>query len=172
MLDGHLWNSHDTFPQSLEVIRRSQGGFPVVYSLRKDVEDSLLRRLVNGIRHKWTSILPGGCTRANRKAIRAFISELKVSSKVVQQIAEMFLDKPAAKETLHLLRGLLVHHILPTTLKSGGMYNTAFTLQEIQLQYHIMRKERAVRGRDGDIQMLPFCSPASPPITIVSNLHN
>jgi hypothetical protein len=138
MVDGHLWNLHDTFPQSLEVIRRYQGGFPVVYFLRKDVEDSLLGRLVDDIYHNRTSILPGGCTKADRKAIREFISEPKVSSKVVQQIAEMFPDKPAAKQTLRLLRGLLVHRILLMTLKKrwNVQYGLHPTRDPIAVPYH------------------------------------
>jgi hypothetical protein len=116
-IDGHLWNLQRGYPQSLEVIRRRQGGFPVAFFLRKDVEDELIARLVDDIYRGRTSILPPDCTRADRTVIKHFISEPKVSSHVVKSIRELYPDKPAVKQAIHLLRGLFVHRILLMALK-------------------------------------------------------
>ena len=124
MVNAHLFHLQESFPASLEIVYRSpsashtvsHSGFPIVYFLRKDVEDALLGRIVKDIYQGRTSILPA-CKTAGRLAVRAFISEGKVSPGVVQQITEIFPDNPAAKQTLYLLRGLLVHRILLMTLK-------------------------------------------------------
>jgi hypothetical protein len=115
-VDGHLFNLQKVFPQSVEVIRRPQGGFPVVFFLRKDVEDTLIARLVDDIFRGRTTLLPE-CNKPDRLVIKQFISEPKVSPEVAQRISEIFPDKPAARQTIHLLRGLLVHRILLMALK-------------------------------------------------------
>lgn len=58
LVDDHLWGLRNQFPRSIEVVRRPQGGFPMVYFLRKDVEDALLELLVKDICYDQTSILP------------------------------------------------------------------------------------------------------------------
>jgi hypothetical protein len=52
----HLWNLQNDFPNSIEVMKREQGGFPVIYFLRPDVEDELISRLVEDIIRDKTSI--------------------------------------------------------------------------------------------------------------------
>jgi hypothetical protein len=117
MVHSHLWNLQKDFPQSLEVSPRQKGGLPFIFFLRKDAEDALLARLVEDIYRGRTSILPKHRPQADREAIKAFISEGKVLPKHAQRIRRMFPDKPAAKQALLLLRGLLVHRILLMTLK-------------------------------------------------------
>lgn len=117
MVELHLFDLQEKFPQSIEVIRRSQGGFPVVFFLRKDVEDALLERLATDIYRNRTLLLPRDCTKSDRLAVKEFISQPKVSLKVVEHVTQMFPDKPSVKQTIHLLRGLLVHRILLMTLK-------------------------------------------------------
>ena len=113
---GHLFSLQKRYRQSIEVIGRPQGGFPVIFFLRRDVEDALIAKLVDDVFRGRTNLLPE-CSLSNRLAIKHFISQPKVDPKVAQQISEIFPDKPAAKQTIYLLRGLFVHRILLMTLK-------------------------------------------------------
>ena len=118
LVEGHLWNLQSDFPHSLGVVRRPGGGLPFIFLLRQDVEDALIVRLVNDICSGQTSIIPtGDCTKHDRIAIKQFISNAKVQQGITERIGQMFPDKPAVKQTLYLLRGLLVHRILLLTLK-------------------------------------------------------
>lgn len=118
LVEGHLWNLRQKFPQSIEAIQRPQGGFPVIFFLRRDVEISLIERLVRDIVFSQTSILSNTqCTQSDRTAIKQFISLDTVPVSVVGRINAKFADKPAVKQKLYLVRGLLVHRILLLTLK-------------------------------------------------------
>lgn len=118
LVGGHLWNLQTEFPQSIEVVRKDGGGFPVVFFLRTDVEDALIVRLVNDICNGQISVIPTReCTKSDRLAIKQFISGAKVRQGIAERISRMFPDKLAAKQSLYLLRGLLVHRILLLTLK-------------------------------------------------------
>lgn len=86
MVESHLWNLQKGFPQSIEVIRREQGRFPVVFFLSKDAEDELISRLIDEIYRGRTSLFPEDIKKVDRLAIKRYISEPKVSSDVVQQI--------------------------------------------------------------------------------------
>ena len=118
LVEGHLWNLQSDFRHSIEIVERPQGGFPVVFFLRKDVEDALITRLVNDICSGRTSILmTRECTKSERLAILHFIRDAKVSQRMLEKISQMFPDRPAMKQNIYLLRGLLVHRILILTLK-------------------------------------------------------
>ena len=118
LVDGHLWNLQHDFPRSIEVVRRPGAGFPFVFFLRKDVEDALIVRLVEDICGGWTSIMPiEDYPKSDRLVIKRFISEAKVPLAITERIRQLFPDKPAAKQNMYLLRGLLVHRILLLTLK-------------------------------------------------------
>ena len=118
LVESHLWNLHRDFPESIEIVERPQGGFPVVFLLRRDVEEALKARLVNDICSGRTAIVPSrDCTRSDCSAIKQYISDDKVHPRVAERIRQLFPDKPAAKRNIYLLRGLLVHRILLLTLK-------------------------------------------------------
>ena len=118
LVEGHLWNLQYKFSQSIEVVLRPQGGFPIVYFLRKDIEDALLARLVDDIYCGRTSILPTrDCSRSDSIMIKQYISEAIVQQNITNRIHEMYIDNQAARYNIHLLRGLLVHRILLLTLK-------------------------------------------------------
>ncbi|KAH8810980.1 hypothetical protein F5884DRAFT_897492 [Xylogone sp. PMI_703] len=118
LVEGHLWNLQCEFYQSIEVVPRYQGGFPIVYFLRKDVEDALLTRLVDDICYGRTAILPTrDCLRSDSLMIKKYISEAKVQQSITDRIHEMYADNKVARCNIHLLRGLLVHRILLLTLK-------------------------------------------------------
>lgn len=116
-VNGHLWNLQKAFPQSLEVVRRFEGAFPVAFFLRQDVEKELISRLVDDIFRLRTNIIPADCPKPDRQAIKQFISEPKVSSQVLEKVKQLYPEKPAIRQAIYLLRGLFVHRILLMVLK-------------------------------------------------------
>lgn len=118
LAEGHLWNLQNDFPQSIDVVRRSGGGYPIIFLLRRDVEEALITRLVNDICSERMSILPTrDCTRSDLRVIKQFISDANASRTTTERISQIFPDKPFMVKRIYLLRGLLVHRILLLTLK-------------------------------------------------------
>ncbi|OGM48391.1 hypothetical protein ABOM_003402 [Aspergillus bombycis] len=114
----HLPDLGREFPQSIDVIERTSTGFPVAYFLRKDVEEALVRRIIEDITYGQMSILPiWESTDGERDAVRRFISQETVDSSVSNRVATLFPDTPQAHKNLYLLRGLLAHGILLLCLK-------------------------------------------------------
>ncbi|KAK2766241.1 hypothetical protein FQN54_007757 [Arachnomyces sp. PD_36] len=117
-VEGHLWNLHLDFPFSIEVVQRPQGGFPMVFFLRRDVEQELVNRLVTDILDSQIPVLPTKeCSVAELDTIRQFISVENLTPQCQEDSGNLFRDKPTARQALHLLRGLLVHRILLLSLK-------------------------------------------------------
>ena len=118
LVRGHLHNLQNDFPQSIEVVKRSPGGFPFVHFLRKDAEDALIARLVEDVASGRSSILPTRqCSSHERHAVRHFITETKVKNSVQERVQRLFPEHPALRKVVHLLRGLFVHRILLMALK-------------------------------------------------------
>ncbi|KAH8687808.1 hypothetical protein BGZ60DRAFT_363637 [Tricladium varicosporioides] len=117
MVDSHLWTLEKRFPRSIEVVRRAQGGFPVIYFLRSDVEGALVALLAEDIYQGHGSLLPEDCCRADRKVIKCFISEPKITADIALKINQLYLDRPITRQIIMLLRGLLVNRILVMTLR-------------------------------------------------------
>ncbi|KAL9125857.1 MAG: hypothetical protein Q9217_005002 [Psora testacea] len=160
-VEGHLWNLQQDFPHSIEVIRRFQGGFPVIFFLRKDVEDVLIARLVNEIVRGQTSIIPTReCRHSDRLAIKQFISEAVVRPAVIERIDGLFVEKPAAKQNIYLVRGLLVYRILLLTLKKrwNVQYGLHPTRDPIAVPFHAkgVPSEQAEWGHP-DVAILFTC---------------
>ncbi|KAI9771414.1 MAG: hypothetical protein M1839_002804 [Geoglossum umbratile] len=161
LVEGHLWSLQHDFPQSIEVVRRPQGGFPVVFFLRRDVEDALIARLVNDVCGGRTSIVPTrDCTKADRHAIGKFISDAKVQLQVTERIRQILPDNPAVKQNIYLLRGLLVHRILLMTLKKrwNVQYGLHPTRDPIAVPFHAkgVPSEQAEWGHP-DVAILFTC---------------
>lgn len=117
-VQGHLWNLNLDFPYSIEVVHRPQGGFPMVFFLRRDVEQELANRLVNDILDSQIPVLPiKECSAEELEIIRQFISVENLPPLSIEDAVNLFPDKPDARQALHLLRGLLVHRILLLSLK-------------------------------------------------------
>ncbi|KAH7319411.1 hypothetical protein BKA65DRAFT_101684 [Rhexocercosporidium sp. MPI-PUGE-AT-0058] len=137
-VDGHLHSLQKSYPHSIEVVRREQGGFPVMFFLRKDVEDGLVSRLVDDIYRGRTSIFPADCSQRNRQIIRDYISQPKVKKQTWERVDKMFRDKPTLRQSMHLLRGLFVHRILLMTLKKrwNVQYGLHPTRDPIAVPYH------------------------------------
>ena len=139
LVEGHFGNLQRDFPGSIEVVRKPQGGFPMIYFLRKDVEDALIALLVKNISRGQTSIVPTKeCSQSDRLAIKQFISEANVRPAVTERIRQLFPDKPSAQQNIYLLRGLLVHRILLLTLKKrwNVQYGLHPTRDPIAVPFH------------------------------------
>lgn len=118
LVESHLDGLASRFPHSIEVFRRPQGGFPLIFFLRKDVEDVLLDLLVADIVDDRTSFLPTKeMSPHDRSAVQEFITAPVVKDSTVAQVHTLFAENLSAKNTTYLLRGLLVHRILLLALK-------------------------------------------------------
>ena len=114
----HLRDLAQKFPQSIDVKDRAVTEFPVVYFLRSDVENTLIQKIVDDICAGRTSILPTrDCTKEQRQAIRAFISQDMVERHVIDVVSQLFPGVPNTRKMVYLLRGFLVHGILLLCLK-------------------------------------------------------
>ncbi|KAG9230020.1 hypothetical protein BJ875DRAFT_521350 [Amylocarpus encephaloides] len=134
----HLWNLQKAYPRSIEVVPRDGGGFPLVYFLRKDVEEELIRRLVDDVYRGRGSLLPDVCNKSDRLAVKHFISLAKPSMQAQERIRQLFPDKPAIKKVIFQLRGLLVHRILLMCLKKrwSVQYGLHPTRDPIAVPFH------------------------------------
>ncbi|KAL9104009.1 MAG: hypothetical protein Q9163_000987 [Psora crenata] len=160
-VQSHVWNLQNDFPQSIEVIQRSHGGFPIIFFLRKDAEDALITRIVKDIVQGQTTIIATReHTQSNRFAIKQFISEAVVRPEIAQNIDRMFAEKPAMKQKIYLLRGLLVHRILLLTLKKrwNVQYGLHPTRDPIAVPFHAkgVPSEQAEWGHP-DVAILFTC---------------
>ncbi|KAI9833796.1 MAG: hypothetical protein M1819_003531 [Sarea resinae] len=118
LVEGHLINLQHEYPRSIEVVRRTGGGFPFIYFLRGDAEDALVGRLVTDICSGRASIIPTrDFAKSDCLVIKKFISDAKVGQEIIRRVSQLFFDKAAATQVLYLLRGLLVHRILLLSLK-------------------------------------------------------
>lgn len=120
LVDSHLYDLSHVFPHSISVIRRKGGGFPFVFFLRQDVEDELVSRLTADICHGAGGILPmteQAMATKDRVAVKDFISSARPRSSSISHIRTFSPDKPSLRQTIYLLRGLLVNRILMMTLK-------------------------------------------------------
>lgn len=82
------------FPQSIEVVGRVVGGYPLIYFLRTDAEISLISQIVQAICKGQTSILLcAEMSASSQKDIESFISSPKVAPEIVNRVLEMFRKK-------------------------------------------------------------------------------
>ncbi|KAH7327815.1 hypothetical protein B0I35DRAFT_465989 [Stachybotrys elegans] len=120
LIDAQMMSLAPTFRNSVEVVRRPGGGFPLIFFLRQDVEDELVRRVTNDICQGLGGILPMNSTTLTQKqrvAVKDFISWPKPRTQSVTAIRTMCPDQPSIRSAVYLLRGLLVNRILMMTLK-------------------------------------------------------
>ncbi|KAF9772556.1 hypothetical protein IL306_009726, partial [Fusarium sp. DS 682] len=120
LVDNHLYDLSRCFPHSISVIHRNGGGFPFVFFLRQDVEDELVRRLTKDICQGAGGILPlteQAMGTKDRVAVKEFLTLPRPRPASIERIRNLSPDKPSLKQTIYLLRGLLVNRILMMTLK-------------------------------------------------------
>jgi hypothetical protein len=78
LVDLHLHSLAAAFPHSIEVIRRPGGGYPLIFFLRRDVEDELTRRLASDICRGIGGVLPtAGLGRTDRICIKVSSSSFE-----------------------------------------------------------------------------------------------
>lgn len=106
------------FRNSVEVVGRTEGGFPLIYFLRKDAEDYLIELLVRDIRQGHCPFIP--CAEfpaAIQDDISNYISRSSVRSELVRRLTTFFKNQQRLMKAINLLRGLFVHRILISSLK-------------------------------------------------------
>ncbi|KAH9904538.1 hypothetical protein F4778DRAFT_66392 [Xylariomycetidae sp. FL2044] len=117
LVDAHLDDLALSFPQSIEIIRRNQG-FPLIFFLRPDVEEELIRRLCYDVCRGVHGIVPvDSLESADRIAIKEMLTNAKVRPVSIERLSHMCPDRPHVRQSVYLLRGLFVHRILIMTLK-------------------------------------------------------
>ncbi|TDZ35090.1 hypothetical protein C8035_v009994 [Colletotrichum spinosum] len=119
LVDRHCYSLAHYYPRSIEVVRRPGGeGFPLLFFLRPDVEEELVRRLTADILRGTAGILPvQNLNGHDRRAVQDFLTNGKPREATVQHIRRICPDRPSVRQTIYLLRGILVNRILMMTLK-------------------------------------------------------
>ncbi|GKT60908.1 hypothetical protein ColTof3_08247 [Colletotrichum tofieldiae] len=118
LVDRHCYSLAHAFPNSIEVVRRSNAGFPLLFFLRSDVEEDLIRRLTADVLRGVGGILPmQNLDAAERLAVRDFLVSERPRDGTMQRIRQLCPDRPSVRQAIYLLRGVLVNRILMMTLK-------------------------------------------------------
>lgn len=109
---------HSRYRNSVEVVNRQEGGFPLIYFLRKDAEDYLIELLVRDICKGNCPFLPcGEFPTQVQMEISRYISGTSGRGELVRKITALFKDKPQLMKIVNLLRGLFLHRILISSLR-------------------------------------------------------
>ncbi|KAK1971591.1 hypothetical protein LY78DRAFT_688890 [Colletotrichum sublineola] len=118
LVDHHCYSLANAFPNSIEVVRRARGGFPLLFFLRSDVEEALVQRLTGDVLRGIGGILPmQNLDAAERLAVRDFLVNERPREGTLQRIRQLCPDRPSVRQTIYLLRGVLLNRILMMTLK-------------------------------------------------------
>lgn len=139
MVDMHLHDLAYSFPHSIEVVRRPQGGFPFVFFLRPDVEEELVNRLRRDICQGLRGIIPMETLDiGDRLAIKEFLSGGRIRQVSIDRVRNLCPDKPHLRQIVYLIRGLLVHRILLMTLKKryGVQYGIHPSRDPVAVPFH------------------------------------
>jgi hypothetical protein len=120
LVDAHLPDLSASYPQSIEVVRRTNGAFPLVFFLRSDVEEELIRLLTLDVWRGAGAVMPvdiNQLSRADLFALKDFISAPRPRPYSISRVSRICPDQPFVRQTIYLLRGLLVNRILMMALK-------------------------------------------------------
>lgn len=103
----------EQFPQGIEVVNRDEG-FPMIYVVQGEVEDSLQGILIDIICDGNTSLLrlPSWSTDACKACLRRILTEEKSDASDFSLLSQEFGGKPSLFKNALMLRGLLFHRIL------------------------------------------------------------
>ncbi|KAK6495019.1 hypothetical protein TWF481_003047 [Arthrobotrys musiformis] len=161
LVESYLDHIRGKYPRSIEVVRRPTGGYPFIYFLRRDAEETLIKQLVNDICTGKTTILPLADREAKvQQAVKEFISEAKIAPSLPSEIRLLFSDKLAVLKTIYLLRGLFVHRILLLALKKrwNVQYGLHPARDPVAVPYHAkgVPSEQAEWGHP-DVAILFTC---------------
>ncbi|KAF3221100.1 hypothetical protein TWF106_006425 [Orbilia oligospora] len=161
LVESYLDDLRNKHPLSIEIFRRSTGGYPFIYFLRRDAEETLIKWLVRDICAGKTVILHiADHDPTAQQAVKNFISEAQVTLSLPNEIDRLFNKKPDTLKTIYLLRGLFVHRILLLALKKR--WNVEYGLHPmrdpIAVPYHAkgVPSEHAEWGHP-DVSILFTC---------------
>lgn len=103
----------EQFPRGIEVVNRPSG-FPMVYIVQGEVEDTLRERLIETICEGQTSILELANSRTNtcKATLRQIFPEENPGAEAFVRLSEDFATTPALFKKALLVRGLLFKRIL------------------------------------------------------------
>lgn len=102
--------------QGIKVTRRVNGSFPFICLINDSMEDILTSRLVDTICSGQFWIIPNYSAK-HRSAMKEFISKPDIEEFVENKIGSLTVEKPVNRQVIYLLRGLLAHGLLITSLK-------------------------------------------------------
>ncbi|KAK1993934.1 hypothetical protein LX36DRAFT_728628 [Colletotrichum falcatum] len=118
LVNDHSHGLANEFPNSVEVVRRPKGGFPLLFFLRPDAEEALVNRLTADVLQGLGGILPmQNLDTAEQLAVRDFLVSERPRDATLQRIRQLCPDRPSVRQTIYLLRGVLPNRILMMTLK-------------------------------------------------------
>lgn len=113
----YLPGLRQNYASSIEVVMRPNG-FPIVYFLKKDVQDELKRCIIADVLSGCVSTIPTRSYSVTQLAdIEIFLSSTVPSDAVSERLRTTSREHPAAWHCLLLLRGLLVHDLLMSALR-------------------------------------------------------
>lgn len=138
LVASYLSDMTTKYPKSIEIVGRP--GFPIIYFLRKDVEDYMIDQIVQKISKGQTAILPVvDFAVSSQEDILAFITVPLVDAEVTGHITEMFQENKHLVDVVYHLRGLFVHRILLSTLKKrwNVQYGLHPTRDPIAVPYQV-----------------------------------
>ena len=117
LVKKHVGQLQRDFPRGVEVVNRNRGSYPTIYLLNDTVKDVLVHRLTESILNGEGAILPlNGCTPDETESINSFLRNAQFSKAAAAKSTAVFKDNADARQSLLLLRGLLIHRILPMGL--------------------------------------------------------
>lgn len=138
LVRSHLDDLMQKFPNSIEIVTRI--GFPLLYFLRKDVEEYLIERMAREICQGQTTILPvRDYPQDAQRDMYDFITVPLVDPKVTEKVLGMFGDQRHLVDVVLHLRGLIVHRILLSALKKrwNVQYGLHITRTPIAVPYQV-----------------------------------
>ncbi|KAF2802677.1 uncharacterized protein BDZ99DRAFT_454339 [Mytilinidion resinicola] len=139
LLRFYLSELERRFPQSIAVVERAIGDYPLIYFLRQDVQEHLVAQIVEDICKGQLGTFPcAEIPASGQEDIRLFVSSPVISSQVLNRVTGMFKEKQHLLKVLYLLRGLFVHRIFLSTLKKrwNVQYGLHPTRDPIAVPYH------------------------------------
>jgi hypothetical protein len=157
----HLPQLRKDYPQGVELLDRTGGGFPVIYLQSDSAKDTLLTRVTTSVLAGAGGILPvKDCSPSDLKLIEILLRTAKLSKDIVAQSADLFKDRHGVRKDLLLCRGLLVHRILlhSLTKRWNVQYELHPTRDPIAVPYHakMVPSEQAEFGHP-DVAILLTC---------------
>lgn len=138
LISSYLDDLIHKYPHSIEVVSRT--GFPLIYFLRPDVEEYLVKQIVQKICKGQTAILPiSDYSPSAQNDIHKFISVPLVDAEVTTRVLLAFSEKRHLIDVVYHLRGLFIHRILLSTLKKrwNVQYGLHPTRDPIAVPYQV-----------------------------------